>query len=390
MKNKNSDIRAEDILTNEVWLKKLEQENFHLDEETVEEFELAYDIKHALKSSRADLSEDSKRALGERLTASLENEKGRRSLRWVAYAAVFIVLIGIPALVTMNGDSALRRFSGSLSPLFTSEYTRLILPDDKEVQIVSPESKIDYSGNGAEINIESQGTTLQQVAGDKVAYNTLVVPYGKRSRLKLPDNTIVWLNSGSTLVYPARFDQAKREVFLEGEAVFEVNHQENSAFYVLTKDLDVRVTGTVFNLSAYQDDQSVSTILESGAVELIFRGTFWGMKSTERMVPGNMAVYKPGEKTITQTKVNTSAYISWKDGYFICEKNSLESIIKKLSRYYNVQIEFEEPELALETFSGQLNLRESATDVLEVISEITDTEIEQKGNRITIKERRHS
>ncbi|MGV8135354.1 MAG: FecR family protein [Mangrovibacterium sp.] len=387
MENKKPGIRAEDILTDELLLKKLGQEDLSPDEAANKEFELAGDIKRALKSSRADLSEDSKLALGRQLMASLEHEKKKRSLRWIAYAAALLVLIGIPALIIQNSDSGLRRFAGSMSPAFTSEYTRLILPDEKEVRVISPESKIDYSGSGTEINIEEQGTTVQQLPLNQKAYNTLVVPYGKRSRLKLPDNTVVWLNSGSTLVYPARFDQAKREVFLEGEAVFEVSHQENSDFYVLTRDLDVRVTGTVFGLSAYKDDQSVSTVLESGTVELLFSGTFPGIKSTEKMTAGNMAVYEPGEKTITQTKVNARAYTSWKDGYFICERNSLNDITKKLSRYYNVRIEFEEPALGLETFSGRLNLRDSAAEVLSAISEIAGTEIEQRGNLFIIRKR---
>lgn len=387
MEHKKPGIRAEDILTDELLLKKLAQEDLSPDEAANEEFELAGDIKRALKSSRADLSEDSKLVLGKQLMASLEHEKKKRSLRWVAYAAGVLILIGIPALIILNSDRGLRRFAGSMAPVFTSEYTRLILPDEKEVRVVSPESKIDYSGNGTEINIEEQGTTVQELPLNQEAYNTLVVPYGKRSRLKLPDNTVVWLNSGSTLVYPARFDQAKREVFLEGEAVFEVSHQENSDFYVLTRDLDVHVTGTVFDLSAYKDDHSVSTVLESGTVELLFSGTFPGIKSTEKMKAGNMAVYKPVEKTLVQTTVNTRAYTSWKDGYFICERNSLNDITKKLSRYYNVRIEFEEPALSLETFSGRLNLRDSAVEVLSAISEIAGTEIEQRGNLFIIRKR---
>ena len=390
MENKSPDIKTEDILTDESLLKTLEQEDFYVDGKSDKEFELARDIKDALKSSGSNLSEGDRLMIGNRIISSIGKEKRRISLWWVSSAAVLLVLVGIAVLINMNRESGLRQFANSLSPLFNTEYTRLILPDENEIQITSGESKIDYSANGTEINIEAQGTTSQRLQDNEMTYNTLVVPYGKRSRVKLPDNTIVWLNSGSTLIYPARFDSDKREVFLEGEAVFDVSHQKNSSFYVMTKNLDIRVLGTFFNLSAYSDDKTVSAVLESGSVELLFKGTFLGMQSKEQMAPGSMAVYDPSAKTIVQTKVNTRMFISWKDGYFICEKSSLESIIKKLSRYYNVQIEFEKPELALETFSGQLNLRESATDVLEVISEITDTEIEQKGNRITIKERSHS
>ena len=142
--------------------------------------------------------------------------------------------------------------------------------------------------------------------------------------------------------------------------------------------------GTVFNISAYSDDNTASAVLESGSVELIYTGNTLFGKRKEMMVPGMLAVYNPSEKSIIQTTVNTKYFTSWKDGYVVLEKSPLGSIVKKLSRYYNITIEFDNPELASETFSGYLDLRNSAVQVLELISEIIDIEVFQGDDKIKI------
>jgi ferric-dicitrate binding protein FerR (iron transport regulator) len=200
----------------------------------------------------------------------------------------------------------------------------------------------------------------------------------------LADNSTIWLNSGSKLVYPVRFAKDKREVYLEGEALFDVAHNESHPFYVVTKGLEIKVLGTVFDLSAYDEDSAINTVLERGLVEVIYKRSLFGSSHT-RLVPGKMASYNLSNKEVVLQDVNTKDFTSWKDGYLALEKKSLESIARRLSRYYNVSIEFENPELAKETFSGYLDLRNSAIQVLGMISEMMDIEIIQSDKVIKIR-----
>jgi len=119
------------------------------------------------------------------------------------------------------------------------------------------------------------------------------------------------LNSGSKLVYPVVFAEKKREVYIEGEAVFDVAHMKDKPFVVSTKDFDIKVLGTVFNVSAYPDDKYSSTVLEQGKIELIYRGASILSQEKLDISPGYMAVFDRNQKTFEQQQVNTQKYLSW-------------------------------------------------------------------------------
>jgi ferric-dicitrate binding protein FerR (iron transport regulator) len=387
MKTKDPKIKAEDILTDDSMSTLLNDENFGLGKKPDEELKLAKAIRDAASLGRINFDQEEKNALDKQIIKSIQKTKRKRVIVWTSAAAVFFLFIGLTILFEIAGQTGIRNYTKTGSQLFTSAHTKLVLSGQKEIEIVSQESEIVYSSNGTQINIKDQNDLSQPVLPKQDEFNTLIVPYGKRSRVTLPDNTIVWLNSGSKLIYPVRFTADKREVFLEGEAIFEVSRNEEHPFFVLTNQLDVKVLGTVFNLSAYNDDKTVKTVLETGSVELRYKSNFLGLQLKKEMIPGTMAVYDPSEKSIVQTKVNTENHTSWKDGYFIFDQQSLEGIAKKLSRYYNVPIEFEDPELASETFTGYLDLRESAMNVMYMISEIVDIEAIQENNKISIRKK---
>jgi ferric-dicitrate binding protein FerR (iron transport regulator) len=290
----------------------------------------------------------------------------------------------------LQNESDIRNFALSNPTNTDSKQTRLLLSDKEEITIDTKESRIEYSATGSQIKIDVQRNVEQPHIVEENSFNTVIVPYGKRSQITLSDNSKVWLNSGSKLVYPVKFVAKKREVFLEGEAIFEVSHDENHPFFVLTQSLDVKVLGTVFNLCAYSDEKTVSTVLESGSVELRFDSNIFTGQKKETMIPGMQAIFNPESKSLIQSMVKAKDYMSWKDGYVVLEKNSLESIAKRLSRYYNVSIEFENPELAAETFSGYLDLRNTAIQVLELISEIIDIEVLQVDDQIKIRRKQKS
>lgn len=370
-------------MTDDFLVEEMQKENQPVSLLMDNEYKLASEILNTVGEKESILNQSEKELLGKRVTQTIDTFKIRKLIVRISTAAVFLLLVGITAILTMNRDSEIIAFARRNQSVALTGNTRLILSGEEEIQINSEKSKIEYAGNGKEIKIDSSHVS-QAVNGDDLVYNTVVVPYGKRTQITLSDNSSVWLNSGSKLVYPARFATDRREVYLEGEAIFEVSHNKERPFHVITNDVEVKVLGTVFDVCAYKDDKITSTILESGSVELKYNSNSILSQSKVTMSPGMLAVYDPSEKNVRQAHVNTKLYTSWREGYFVFERQSLGEILKKISRYYNVSIQLNDQSLADETFTGPLDLRNSATQVLEIIAELINAKVEKVDNKILI------
>jgi len=385
--NGNQTKKAEDILADDSFSENLIKGEIQENEFQREELVLAGRIHQTVGANRKTLGKDQKNLLDQRIIESINRSKRNKTLAWFGSAAALLAMVGLTIFFQLQNQSDISDFASGISARPDLEFTQLMLSGKKTIQIDTKESKIAYSSSGIEVKIDAQDTITQSAEADVASYNTVVVPYGKRSQITLSDNSIIWLNSGSKLVYPVRFANAKREVYLDGEAIFEVAPDKNHPFHVVTRDMEVKVLGTVFDLCAYSEDSTIHTVLERGSVELIYkRGSLFG-PTKENMIPGMLAVYELADETLVQKNVNTKDYMSWREGYLVMEKRSLGSIAKKLSRYYNVSVEIESAELAEETFSGYLDLRNSAVQVLSLISEMMDIELEQSAHIIKIRKK---
>lgn len=382
--------RAEDILADDSLSEHLINGGISDEGIPAEELLFAENIRKALGAPKTPFNPDQKELLGQRITEQINRSKRNKAIIRFSSAAAILLLIGISVFFQLQNRSGIVQFALTLPAKPQSDFTQLMLPGEKVIQIETQESNIEYSATGEQINIDTQKQIEQTVESGNTAYNTVIVPYGKRTRITLSDNSTIWLNSGSKLVYPVCFDEEKREVFLEGEAIFEVSPDQSHPFHVISHNMEIKVLGTVFDLSAYADDSIINTVLEHGSVELIYKGTSMFGPTKEKMVPGMLAMYDPDSKLLVQKNVNTMDYTSWKDGYLNLDQKSLGSIVKKLSRYYNVSIEIESQDLADETFTGHLDLRNSALQVLELIAETMDIELEQVGHQIKIRKRQAS
>lgn len=382
MKEKDLNKRTEDFLADDNRKGRMREVELSV-KNSDDDFDLDNVVADAMAGQKETLTYREKEILGAKITRSISNYKRRNLIVRTSAAAVLLVVIGISAIIFQSKDSEISVYARSLQQVEKTGDTRLILSGKKEVLIKSNDSKIAYVQSGNEIKVDT-GVVNQAVEDGEMVYNTVIVPYGKRTQITLSDNSLVWLNSGSKLVYPARFASDKREVYLDGEAIFEVSHNKQHPFHVLTHDVEVRVLGTVFDLSAYNDDETTSTVLESGSVEMkdLSGSVFNTSKVT--MVPGTMAVYSKGGNGITQSKVDVKQYTSWREGYISCQKQSLGDILKKISRYYNVSIQLSDKSLENETFTGNLDLRNSATQVLAIIAEFINIRIENTNNQILI------
>lgn len=168
-------------------------------------------------------------------------------------------------------------------------------------------------------------------------YAEVTAATGSVIRYELPDHSVVWLNSGSTLRYPTVFRSDNRNVELNGEAYFEVEADNERPFYVNTRQgLTVYVYGTRFNVTAYEDDSNIETVLEKGKVNVISPDR----KTIMQLAPGEQLLYNKQSQKLIKNKVDIYEKVAWKDGKLIFRNASLDDIFKRLSRHFNVDIQF--------------------------------------------------
>ena len=309
----------------------------------------------------------------------------RQMIRWSVAASILLAaLITSVGFLRINSRNDIVSFAQSQTKIKAENNTRIILQNGEEITIDKAQSQIRYDAKGENIEIDSDQKIVQEIADEKAVFNTVIVPHGKRTQIILSEGTKVWLNSGSKLVYPAVFAKNKREVYLDGEAVFDVAHLNDRSFVVSTKDFDIKVLGTIFNVCAYSDDQNSSAVLEQGKIELINRRSSVLSNKHLMILPGTMAVFDPNQNTFEKQQVNPRKYLSWREGYLIFNSEKLQNIIRKLGRYYNKEMVIIDNQLKDETFSGYLDLKNSPEEVLSVINETTPLSFSVDHEKIVI------
>ncbi|WP_320167892.1 FecR domain-containing protein [Mangrovibacterium marinum] len=396
MRDDRENIHAEDLLSDDLLLQKLKERKPGFADKAGREELLAVDILDVLAERRTKITNKERSELEARIQASIRKQQFSRILTWSAVAAMFVVFLGITWFFNTSNSSGIRQFAESIQ-VDQITNTKLFLTQGESYEIGAQSSEIAYLSDGQEVEVSSEGKSVVlpnsdlrvQQSDSEGNYNMIVVPYGRRSRVLLPDSSVVWLNSGSKLTYPGHFEKNKREVVLEGEAMFEVSHDKERPFTVLTRDLDVRVLGTVFCVTAYDDEDVASTVLVKGAVELSYDSAIPGFKRKQIMVPGTKADLQAEDHQLNQYEVDPQEYTSWKDGYLSLKNATLESIGKRLSRYYNVPVKFENDGLKSERFSGYLDLKGSAKEVIEIITEITGKEVLEDNGTLLIREKQN-
>ncbi len=234
-----------------------------------------------------------------------------------------------------------------------------------------------------------QENTLQkdgvEAAAQKIEYHTLSVARGEEFYLELSDGSKIWLNSDSRIKYPVPFKVNVREVFLEkGEAYFEIAHNPDKRFVLTSEKSVISVLGTSFNVSAYEGEDENITLVE-GSVDLRLRYDPEEI-SKVRLKPGDQANVIDVNHKIRISKVNTEFYTSWKDGVFFFNYETLESIMTKLSRWYNFEISYASESVRSEVFFGKLKRYDTIENVLDLIRETNKVDFEIEGNVIIVKD----
>lgn len=212
--------------------------------------------------------------------------------------------------------------------------------------------------------------------------HTVTVPVGGEFGIILSDGTRVWLNSGSTLKYPISFIKGKREVILTGEGYFQVA-KSNIPFVVQTAGMQINVLGTSFNVSAYQEDNSVTAALVEGKI-LVCAGQ---QNQAYEMVPGHLLSYEKGTDRVSVEKCNTELYTSWMEGKFRFRDMRLEDIMIKLNRWYDCEFFYQNAALKDLRFSGAAEKDRPIRYLLERIATVTGVHFEIKGRTVVLRQK---
>ena len=309
--------------------------------------------------------------------------KRRLLLRvWKSVAAVFVAAVAGGLLYWQITDSARPVEEQVLVAQIRPGETQAVLITGKGQQLLLQGLKdtcLDITGNET-LKISKDGSLEYSLSAlsRMPEWHTLRIPKGGEYKIVLDDGTEIWLNSASELKYPAHFVGNERRVCLVGEAYFQVARNEAAPFIVETRDMDVKVLGTSFNVSAYEDEENSHATLVEGRVEV------------DDKINGEKVTLTPGEQALLQGKemvvreVNTKLYSMWRLDRFTFASEDMEGVIRKLSRWYNVNFFFSNSSMKQKRFTGSLPKYSDISQVLKMIEMTTDIKFQVKGNTIII------
>lgn len=300
---------------------------------------------------------------------------------FMKYAAVFLVgLFSVFIIKTyQRGDvnSELDNPSGIILEL--SDGTKKIINRNNSDVILNSKGIIQGKHDKGKIVYENTGEATNVIT---LSYNKLFVPHGEKIQVVLSDGSIVYLNAGSNLRYPVQFINGKpREIYLDGEAYFNIAKNDKDSFIVHANDVNTRVYGTEFNITSYKNDDALEVVLVEGSLGVNIEGEF--NEKEVLLVPNEKASFNKIERQITTTKVHVEKYIAWKDGVLYFEKERFENIARKLERYYNISIQNNNNILKNTQFTGTFDI-ETIDQVLEVFSNYSSFQYVRNNNIIII------
>ncbi|WP_316819071.1 FecR family protein [Pedobacter nyackensis] len=263
----------------------------------------------------------------------------------------------------------------------------LTLANGKQILINDALAGNIASQSGVKISKSADGQILYEVTDQNSStteYNTLTTIQGEETRVKLPDGSIVYLNAASEIKYPTSFAKLKnRTIELTGEAYFEIAKDKSHPFIVTTDKQTVEVLGTHFNIQAYADEAATKTTLLEGSVKVAEKNAKSSNSKAHILKPGQQAVNSASSE-ISIKQVDTEEAVAWKNGFFIFENETMETAMRKISRWYNVDIIFKQQELKKDVFGGSVSRSENILGLLRVLSKAANVNMQAEGKSIII------
>jgi len=363
----------------------------------------------SLESKALEMDAKEKAALSVKMKTEIDKGNGffklyRNSL-WsgftlprIAAAAAVLLVVGLGVFFYtssrhLEGSVATRDLANDIKPGSNKAY--LILSNGKRLSLTDAANGALAKEAGVEITKAADGQVIYTAKGPSLpaaslpggargsvgansdgikysnALNTIETPRGGQYQIRLPDGSKVWLNAASKLIYPVSFNgRGQRVVELSGEAYFEIFKNKLQPFVVKSKNQEVTVLGTHFNVNSYTDEGSVKTTLLEGSVKV------------------NQDILKPGEQStladgkITIKDVDVSLAIAWKNGLFAYKNAPLETVMQQIARWYDVDIVYTNPQTKLQTFSGTVSRYDNVSKILKAIEYTGSVKFKMEGRKI--------
>lgn len=325
---------------------------------------------HLGENDRSEFTEDELKDARARLHANMLDltEVSSSNIVWKKYLSAAALLIFISVTVYFYLQSSPNTLTQDVTKVINdikpgSNKATLTLSDGKIISLSDLEDGEIAEQQGIKIIKSSDGQLVytlnnSQVNSESTAYNTIETPMGGQYQINLPDGSKVWLNSGSSLRYPVKFNSRERNIEISGEVYFEVAKKEGIPFKVKVGEQEVEVLGTNFNVMAYTDEASINTTLIEGSVKVSN-----GQKS-KIIIPGQQSRLKNGE--IEVHSVDIDEVIAWKDGYFLFKNENLHSMMRKISRWYDVEVMYR-GNIADKSFGGKISRSRNISEVLDIL-----------------------
>lgn len=325
---------------------------------------------------------DTERALGK--VKNRKQVKRRGILPWIAAASV-VVIAGVSAWILLSQEPDVHnlpvaeKFEPGKAVVTLEMASGLKYRLDTLSSVVrNNRVNVAFDNNDRVLKIKEQDS-LADGATKEIGYNTINVPYGGTYTVELCDGTKVYLNSGTTLEFPSRFDGKVRSVILKGEAYFDVARNVSKPFVVEVDEMKVKVLGTSFNVKSYVDEPGVYTTLVEGSVAILRDG-----QPEKKIKPGEQAYYNKGVGTLSIAEVDVNEFTSWKDGLFYFKDIALEEILRIVSRWYDLEVFYMNQGAKSVIYSGKLPMYSSVEDVLRKFEISEDVRFELKGRTLTV------
>lgn len=364
-------------------LDKISSGNYNPEEETIAKLWL-----HQLhQNDEAGISEQELHEISNQMWLSLEPNKKQPQLNkyrklvvYMAAAASLALIIGVGLYFNqpppLSKSIQVKAFANDIPAGSNKAY--LTLANGKKLALTNSANGTLAEEAGIKITKTADGQLVYTIAdqGKKgiAGYNSIETPRGGLYQLNLPDGTKIWINSASSLKYPASFASLKeRRVELSGEAYFEVAKDKTHPFIVKSGRQEIQVLGTHFDVNAYPDEQLIKTTLLEGSVKL-----------------NKQVVLKPGEQSsltgekFTVKAVNVNDAVDWKNGEFVFTNESLTSILKKVSRWYDVEIKYVRTPANMPTFTGSVSRSENISGVLKMLEETSNVRFSIEGKQVSV------
>lgn len=290
-------------------------------------------------------------------------KRKKKRFHLVSVVLGVVAMLAVILLVTRIVPDKTERFP----PLFA---TGAMLEAEADIQLyLDDTTPVSLGGNEAKIAYHKKDIMINDIilkkevpTGEKQFFHQLVVPWGKRSMLTLPEGSRLWVNAGTRVAYPVEFDPKRREIYVDGEIYIEVSPDEDRPFIVKTTQMDVEVLGTTFNITAYEKDNAQRIVLVTGSVKV----RTIHQKNETVLSPSEMYSFSNGISKVQTVKVED--YISWKYGFYHYDSEELGVIMERLSHYYGYSI-ICSPKASQMKFSGKLDLKDKLDTILKGIAQ---------------------